>query len=184
MSAQHSAGGTSQQLRSLDRDRLVFLDFVGSGPDCDSWPIEIGTARVRLDGSVRVHSTSIRPHPSWQEGQWSTASEQEHGIARERLDSAPSTDIVAVEFLELTSGMTLVSNAPDLDRRCLEMLVATISSTDTFDILGWNAAIAPFGFAGIRRAHAFLKELPPSHRAGDDAARLAMAWLAASEGDG
>lgn len=183
MSDDQKVGGNQQQLSALERDRLIFLSFQASGPERGAWPIEIGTAQVQSDGSVRVQGNLIRPHPSWRKDLWSPASEQIHGLTLERLNSAPLADLIAAEFLELIAGLTLISNAPEFDGPCFDMLAATISVTDTFDILGYNAAIALFGFAGIKRAHAFLRGSCPSHRAGNDAARLAMAWFVASKGD-
>jgi DNA polymerase III epsilon subunit-like protein len=182
MSDDSRINGDQHQLPALDRERLIFLNFQTAGQDRGSWPIEIGTARVQSDGSVRVQGNLIRPHPSWREDLWSSAHKQIHDISRDRLKSAQPADLIAAEYLELIAGLTIVSNDPEVDRFCLDMLAETIFATDTFDILGFNAAIAPFGFPGIKRAHAFQKGLRPSHRAGNDAARLAMAWYAACEG--
>jgi DNA polymerase-3 subunit epsilon len=183
MSDDRNVDDGAQQLPVYDRDQLVFIDFQASSLERGSWPIEIGIAQVRSDGSVYVQSNFIRPHPSWPEKLWSPASAQIHGIPRRRLDSAHTAEIIAAEYLELIAGKTRVSDAPKFDNRWLDMLGSTISATDIFDVVGFNVAIAQFGFSGIRRFHAFLDRFPPSHRAGDDAARLAMAWLAASEAD-
>ena len=182
MSDDNRVNGHQYQLPPLDRDRLVFVNFQTSGQGPGSWPIEIGTARVGSDGSVSVQGNLIRPHSSCRGDMWSSAREKAHGITRDKLDSAPPADLIAAEYLELIAGLTIVSNDPELDRFCLDMLADIIFATDTFDILGFNAAVAPYGFPGIKRAHAFLKGLRPSDRAGTDAARLAMAWFAASEG--
>jgi hypothetical protein len=183
MSGQNHANGCQYQLPPLDRSRLVFLSFQASGPERGSWPIEIGIARVRSDGSVRAQGSLIQPHPTWPENQWSPASEQINGISLEMLNSAPPADVIAAEYLELMAGMTLVSDSLELDSHCLDMLAATISAPDTFDVQGYNAIFAPYGFAGIKRAHSFLRGLHPSHRAGHDAGRLAVAWVAAAKGD-
>ena len=159
MSGQNHANGCQYQLPPLDRSRLVFLSFQASGPERGSWPIEIGIARVRSDGSVRAQGSLIQPHPTWPENQWSPASEQINGISLEMLNSAPPADVIAAEYLELMAGMTLVSDSLELDSHCLDML------------------------AGIKRAHSFLRGLHPSHRAGHDAGRLALAWVAAAKGD-
>jgi DNA polymerase-3 subunit epsilon len=183
MSDDNNVGDGGQHLPVYNRDQLVFIDFEASGLERGSWPIEIGIAEVRPDGLVPVQSNLIRPHPSWPEELWSPASAQIHGIPRRRLDSAHTAEIIAAEYLELIAGKTRVSDAPEFDNRWLDMLGSTISATDIFDVVGFNVAIAQFGFSGIRRFHAFWDRFPPSHRAGDDAARLAMAWLAASEAD-
>jgi DNA polymerase III epsilon subunit-like protein len=173
-------GDESQQPFQYSCDQLVFIDFEASGLGRGSWPIEIGIAEVRPDGSARFQSNLIRPHSSWPDNLWSPASAQIHGIPRERLDSAHPAEIIAAEYIELIAGKTLVSDAPEFDGPWLEKLAATISTTETFNILGINAVIAQFGFAGIRRAFNYLNAVEPPHRAGEDAARLARAWVAAS----
>jgi DNA polymerase III epsilon subunit-like protein len=165
-----------------NRDQLVFSDFEASGLERGSWPIEIGIVEIRSDGSVRVQSNLIRPHPSWREELWSPASAQIHGIFRERVDSAHPAEIIAAEYIELIAAKTLVSDTPEFDGPWLDKLAATISATKTFNILGFNAVIAQFGFAGIKRAFNYLNAEEPPHRACEDAARLAKALLTASEG--
>lgn len=182
MSDDNPVGDGPQQPPVYSSEQLVFIDAEASGLERGSWPIEIGIAEACLDGSVRVQSNLIRPHPSWPEELWSSASAQVHGIPRSRLDSAHPAEIIAAEYIELMAGKTLVSHAPEFDGPWLEMLAATISPTETFRMVGINTVIAQFGFTGIKRAFNFLNTMPPPHRAGEDAARLARAWVAASGG--
>lgn len=164
----------------LDRGNLVFLDFEASGLEPGSWPIEIGLARIRSDGTVRVNACLIRPHPTWSEHLWSPSSAEVHGISRSELDGAYPADLIAADFLELLVGRVIVSDAPDFDQRWLDMLAELIDPAPRFVIRDFDLAIAPFGFEGVKRGYEILDALPSRHRAGDDAARLARAWLAAA----
>lgn len=164
----------------LGRDNLVFLDFEASGLEPGSWPIEIGLAQIRDEDGVSINSCLICPHKTWPESLWSPASAQVHGISRAELNGAFSAEVIAADFLELLIGKVIVSDAPEFDQRWLDMLAELLEPMPHFVVRDFDWVIAPFGFAGVKRAYETLDALPSRHRAGDDAARLAQAWLAAA----
>ena len=174
---------SSAPIADIPRRRdLVFLDLEASGLELGSWPIQIGLARVHDDDSVSIDEELIRPDPAWDPEPWSSASEAVHGIARRHLDRAPEAREVAALAIDLLSGRLVVSDTPEFDRRWLHVLTATVDPDLLIPVRDFDHVLATSAdLDGIRRAYAALEGLPRPHRAGEDAARLARAWLAAVE---
>lgn len=63
----------------------IFIDFEASSLSEQSWPIEVGLAR--LEGKrVVIESKLIRPRPDWSEFDWNEKSAAVHGIPRSDLE--------------------------------------------------------------------------------------------------
>lgn len=157
---------------------VYFLDFEASSLDADSWPIEIGIARV-VDDAVVTKARLIRPHPYWSEGAWSEASAEIHGLSRARLD-AEGYDAweVAAWFKDLNTGIAVTDN-PEFERRWLIRLLATDPPFPGVRLLDFDSylRISLPDAAAVTRAYRSLENQgPPPHRAGPDAERLARAW--------
>ena len=99
------------------------VDLEASGLGAESWPIEIGVAWIDDAGKIRSDSQLIRPDPSWSPEGWSDESAAIHGIARDALEAAPTTDAVAHWFLEMSRGRPLLSDAPEFDAVWLARVV-------------------------------------------------------------
>ena len=163
----------------------IFIDFEASSLAPDSWPIEVGIAWVN-DGRISVASRLIRPEPAWSMEAWHPESEAVHGIVREELDDADPAANVATWLLKMLKDKTVVSDAPEFDQRWCDRLMQTIGGShgielDDFDRAAWwafsemDGRIAP---GRLRDVYSCLTNEKTEHRAGDDAARLARAWMA------
>jgi hypothetical protein len=160
----------------LDFTRVAFIDLEASGLGSASFPVEIGWAIVREDGSIDSASFMIRPPAKWTmyENAWSPASEQLTGITRETLEKHGLAPIeVMTRFLEAVGDRELFSDAPDFDAHWFGMLA--------------EAAGISLGSRTIRDAKTLMdkmdaeqgltEKLPPArHRAETDARRLAFAF--------
>ncbi|MBJ3764614.1 hypothetical protein ILP92_17920 [Maribius pontilimi] len=100
---------TTRQL--VNTRPAYFLDFEASSLASNSWPVEIGIARV-VDGAVVTESQLIKPHPSWEEAAWSSESAEVHGLSRSILDAEGlEASEVAKWFKERNIGLA-ISDAP------------------------------------------------------------------------
>jgi len=87
-----------------DLKSALFLDFEACSIHPESWPIEIGIARIE-SGQVLSDSRLIRPAPGWDLDLWSVVSESIHGISLERLqDEGEDVTRVADWFRALEPG--------------------------------------------------------------------------------
>lgn len=170
-----------QDTQSLvDKLPAYFLDFEASSLDEDSWPIEIGIARVR-NRKVATDSRLIRPEPDWNPDAWSSASEKIHGISRETLRTAGiEATKVAMWFKEQNTGIAITDN-PEFERRWLIKLLGAHPPFPLVRLLDFDSYVKmslPDAAAVSRCFRALEASRPQPHRAGPDAARLASAWLA------
>jgi len=159
---------------------LRFLDFEASSLSAQSWPIEIGLARLE-GGTVVVEDRLIRPDPLWDRGDWNPQSEAIHHISRATLDAQgqPAWD-VATWALGRMEGTVLVSDAPAFERHWLLRLLACqpqplprdLHLVDFDQVLA--SALTP---AGLDAAYEYLSRQHKPHRAGPDAAIMAGALL-------
>ena len=168
----------------------TFIDFEASSLAPNGWPIEVGVA-WRKNGTIAVESKLIRPEPSWSMDDWHSESEAVHGIPRADLDNAEPAEDVAIWLREKLQGKLVVCDAPEFDQRWLDRLMQTIGGApeikiDDFDRVAWwafsemDGRIAP---GRLHRVYETLVNEKTVHRAGDDAAKLARAWLAGCQVD-
>lgn len=97
---------------------IAFLDFEASSLSDDSYPIEVGW--VFEDG--KAASYLIKPAPDWTD--WSTESEQIHGLSRFVLENEGiAVEAVAKEMLQSLAGHDLFASAPSWDGKWLSVLL-------------------------------------------------------------
>jgi DNA polymerase-3 subunit epsilon len=164
---------------TIDISQFVFIDFEACSLDPRSWPIEVGTVRLVDGQSPSSWSSLIKPHRTWQVDLWSPQSETVHGISRNDLEDAPKPEDVADVFMSLCAGMTLVSDAPEWDRKWGRALVGTVGR-DMPAIVDFEAvvsAICDGDFSAINAVYKTLDDIRAPHRARKDAERLACAVL-------
>lgn len=165
--------------------RLRFIDLEACDGGKDAWPIEIGIAAFRgyRDMETRSWSSRIRPDPSWPEDRWSKYAERVHGIPRRELDEAPEATSVSFRVRELldTEGLILVSDSPGNDQPWLDCLMTLSGGPLEKRILSVPGALGSLipqgGTTLLREALRSLE--PPTHRAAEDASRLARGLLRA-----
>lgn len=179
--------------------RLGFLDFEASSLYHDSWPIEIGLARVALseikDGPhlkegaaaaiaatpVEVTSALICPDASWSLEAWSEVSAGVHGIPLEHLYAARPASEVAMRFHAVLSGCLLISDNASWEKRWLYRLMDTATGTGAGRFKVYPIANVLQQLCGRDMMPEMKAELGRSmtrHRAGADAEKMARAFLA------
>ncbi|WP_411839757.1 hypothetical protein [Paracoccus sp. ME4] len=170
-------------MRLLPRLRFVDLEACDGGKD--AWPIEIGIAAFRgyRDLETTSWSSRIRPDPSWPEDRWSTYAERVHCISRPELDGAPTARDVSIRVRELLGiqGLVLVSDSPGNDQPWLDRLMDLSGGpleNRISSVPGALGSLIPQG--GTKLLREALRSLePPTHRAAEDASRLARGLLCA-----
>ncbi len=138
------------------------------------------------NGQVAAEAKLIRPDPSWSMDDWHPASEKVHGIPRSALNEAETAGSVAMWLRDKLDGRLVVSDAPEFDQSWLDRLMKTACEQheiriDDVDRVVWWAFSEMDGQIGPGRLHYVYSHLTNEktiHRAGDDAAKLARAWLA------
>jgi hypothetical protein len=120
----------------------------------------------------------IRPDPDWNDGAWSEASADIHGLGLDVLaaDGTNAQD-VATWFKAHNRGIAITDN-PEFERRLLIRLLATDPPIPAVQILDFDSYVRMTlpNAAAVARVYDTLKEEPTPHRAGPDAARLARTW--------
>jgi hypothetical protein len=162
-------------------EKFGILDFEASSLSSRSWPIEVGISWIE-SGRVETWSSLIRPDPDWDITDWSMKSQNVHQIPLVDLQSALSARCVAKHCLKLTSGLTLVSDAPEFERHWLTRLLETSEvniapAIEDFD----TVSFANFDGFALDMLYEKLERTKVPHRAGPDSARLAYGWLTASK---
>jgi hypothetical protein len=160
-------------------ERYAALDFEASSLSVHSWPIEVGISWIEKK-QVKTWSSLIRPHPAWDIADWSAQSEAVHQIPLLDLQDAPPAAQVASEFLTVTSGLILTSDAPEFELHWLSRLLGAGGFTSAPKIEDFHAVSFKFfsGFA-LDIVYEALELTKAPHRAGSDSARLAGGWLRA-----
>jgi hypothetical protein len=100
---------------------VLFLDIEASPLHCGSYPVEVGWCSE--DGTGEAHL--IRPAPGWDD--WSLASQEIHGLSRERLREfgRPHGEVARRALKVLRApDVRVVSDAPEYDGRWLGELLA------------------------------------------------------------
>ena len=157
----------------------IFVDFEASS--LLGWPIEMGWAEI-VDGRVVSNGSLIRPHPDWSLDEWDELAEEVHHLTMADLigEGRPACDFAA-DIAAKLAGRFIVSDAAAYDTAFLHRLLALLSDPPAVHITD-IAAIArklPPAAADCLRSH--LSKQAPRHRAAQDAAALAQAWLAILE---
>lgn len=156
---------------------FLFLDFEASSLQSESWPVEIGFAWI-AGGRVEVSSAVIAPDAGWSMDAWSEAAARVHGLSVEAIRAGQP----AAEVAALTDGFRdfmVVSDNPHWDQCWLDRLRAGRPRIAVHDLHTLAAGRLSETGGDIFALHLLRTDGP--HRAGRDAARLAEAWLAASE---
>ncbi|WP_281969109.1 hypothetical protein [Roseovarius nanhaiticus] len=162
-------------------ENFATLDFEASSLSPHSWPVEIGLSWIE-NGSLQTWSSLIRPASSWDLADWSPQSATVHGIPMTDLQAAPPATQVAERFLHIMGDRRLVSDAPEFETRWISRLLQVndyerIPRIEDFD----GISFALFEGFALDMLYETLERRPAPHRAGPDSARLAGAWLKASE---
>ena len=158
--------------------RPVFLDFEAASQT--GWPIEIGWAEI-VSGEIVAESHLIRPEPDWDEAEWDEIAAEIHGIAFERLyrEGRPAS-LVADRAAAALRGRLLVSDAAETDAAWLARLMEAHGEARDWPVLDLLALERRMEAPARARLRAHVAAAGPApHRAGEDAARLAGAWLGA-----
>lgn len=164
-------------VRSWRELNPVFLDFEAAGPN--AWPIEIGWAEI-VAGEVVGRSFLIRPEPDWDEAEWDEVAAEVHGITFEQLftEGKPAS-FVADRAAKVFESRLLVSDASEADEAWLARLMEAHPEERDWPVTDLLALEARMDIPARARLRQTLARLPVPHRAGQDADRLARAWLAA-----
>ena len=158
-------------------EKYVFLDFEASSLDPNSWPIELGVSWITTDFQVETYANLIKPSPDWFEDAWSPISAEIHNIPRRDLDTAPSVDVVARDFLTILGDRIALSDAPAFERHWLETLLEAAQLVNTVQIQDFDATtFQTFPDAALDHIYERMTRGRTKHRAGDDSAKLADAW--------
>lgn len=161
------------------RDPL-FLDFEA----CSTigWPIEVGWAGIEA-GRIVVGCLLIRPEPDWDEGEWDALAEEVYGIPLDglRREGVPAP-VVADRLAAILRVRTVISDAAPCDRAFLDRLVDLHTDWPDHSLIDLEEAVRWLDEPARARLRASLNGDPAPHRAGEDAARLARAWLTACAG--
>jgi hypothetical protein len=158
---------------------LLFLDIEASSLAPDSWPVEIGWAWLGLDG-IDVRSAVVAPRPAWNVSSWSEGAGRIHGLSLDRVRRGWPADMVAA-MTDSFAGFHTVSDNPAWDQLWLDRLR---EGRPRIRVHPLRTALAERLSAPARDVMALaLLRSRSVHRAGDDAARLAGAWAAATAVD-
>lgn len=162
-------------------EKFSFIDCESCGLHHGSYPIEVGFAHDTLD----VESWLIKPHETWSKWNWSFASEKVHGIRRDTL-LTDGIDVVesANRLNDSLSGRIVLSDAPSYDENWILTLFAAANVTMKFKIGYFDEFAYRIFFREGDDVEARMtdvlsvinKSFHHTHRAGDDALRLAAIW--------
>jgi DNA polymerase-3 subunit epsilon len=159
-------------------EQYVFLDFEASSLDPNSWPIELGVSWITSDLKVETYANLIKPSPDWFEDAWSPVSAEVHNIPRRDLDTAPDLEVVARDFLTILGDRIALSDAPAFERHWLETLLETAQLVNTVQIQDFDATtFKTFPKTALDHIFERLMRGQTKHRAGDDSAKMAHAWV-------
>lgn len=160
----------------------VFIDLEASGIHARSYPIEIGWATCDLLST----SFLIRPHPKWDENDWSVTSERIHNIPRQLL-FADGIDVLdaAHRINAVCAGKEVLTDNPEFDQSWLTELFYAAGVQQAFTLNDANqiSALAAL-LSGLDAGEAQALEervkqhYPHPHRAAADARRAAAMFLA------
>jgi len=164
----------------IDTSTAYFLDFEACSLSEDSWPIEIGIARI-VDAKVETESCLIRPHSAWSKKAWSEQSAGVHGLSLNVLEENGVDAKEAAKWFKNKNTGLAISDAPEFERRWLVQLLATDLPFPEVNLLDFDSYVRMSlpNAAAVARVYRYLANAGPTpHRAGPAAERLARAWVA------
>jgi DNA polymerase III subunit epsilon len=165
-------------------ENIRFLEIQASSLRDDSWPIEIGIARLDQAGSLMVESHIIKPSASWPAASWSPFTANSHGISYESLDSGVPAREAARMTYERLAGHFILSDFPGWHMKWLNKLLLCDPETSYLDVWSCRSFLADRFPQSPGIEQAYVKETTEHkaiRRAGPDVARVANAFLRAME---
>ena len=161
----------------LRNSPVYFLDFEACSLHPESWPVEIGIARIE-GRAIVSEACLIRPHDSWDRVLWAKESEAIHGLPLERLEAeGVPAEKAAAWFAERNVGIG-ITDAPEFEKRWLARLLSPAPPIPEVQLLDFSSYVAmTVPECRVDDVYRYLDAIPAPHRAGADAARLAAAWL-------
>ena len=156
---------------------VIFYDVEASGLYEGSYPIEVGWAIVRPDGSITTDAMLITPISSWIG--WSSEAEEIHGITRHMLSDLGRPIAEVVDRLDqVFCDYVVLSDYPPADEAWTDRLYAAAGRTRRFRIADAEFVL---NFAASTAAdhHWLAAHLSDTrlHRADADARVLAEAYV-------
>lgn len=150
--------------------RLFVIDIEASGLSTGSYPVEVAVQEI---GGETKGEWMVRPEPGWTRWHWDEDAAMMHGISREETERAGMcARDVCKELRQLLGDGRLFSDAHVYDQQWLDRLIEAEWPPCS------HLSIAPvFSLVPMARRAAFgeaLDELDRPHRAGKDAAAIAL----------
>lgn len=173
-------------------DLLVFTDIEASSLSLLSYPVEIGWTGVDL----QPHHFLIKPHETWGRDDWSPIAEQIHGISWERLqDEGIDVKDAADRVRSAFHRKLIISDNPSYEARWFYRLFEAVGEPVDFVVMApvdrlltrivhleqvWTEAVKMEGTghwtsiqAVLARVEEVMRAFPHTHRASDDAIKMA-----------
>lgn len=163
---------------------LVVIDFEATALTLESYPIEVGIARVEdEDCPIVSWSVLIAPAPTWDlQSQWDPDAQRVHGITPWQLREGADPAHVMHELNRRARDAGAVwSDGGYYDAYWLRTLAAAAGVEPEFRLGDISKLLIQYPAANIAFDHALQSSKPP-HRAGADAHRLCAALAGALEG--
>lgn len=162
---------------------LLVIDFEATALTLESYPIEVGLARVEGEGCPIISwSSLIEPAPTWDlKSQWDPDAQRAHGITPWQLrQGADPAHLMRELNRRASDGGTVWCDGGHYDAYWLRTLAAAASVEPEFTLGDIGELLSQFPVAqeAFRRA---LQRSRPPHRAGPDAHRLCSALAEALE---
>ncbi|WP_121119991.1 hypothetical protein [Croceibacterium ferulae] len=160
---------------------IAVLDIEASALGYRSYPIEVGLAVIEQMQPIRVWSALIRPTQMWVDGGiWSSESAQIHGVPFERLlEDGKAVEQVCDYLNAVLANTIVVTDAPEHDQSWLATLFRAAERSQMFALHDYDALAGTLTFDQQRQHVGILERDRVPHRAGDDALRLAAAYVEA-----
>lgn len=156
---------------------IAVIDFEATSLTLESYPIEVGVARVASTTStINTWSKLIAPDPAWQmDAQWDLDAERVHGISRWQLQQGERATAVMAALNEATAGATLVlCDGGHYDVLWLNALSSAAAMAPAFRLTQIDSLFAEHPNTQQRYSETLRRSVPP-HRAGPDATRICHA---------
>lgn len=156
---------------------LVVIDFEATALTLESYPIEVGIARIENEDCPIVSwSSLIAPAPSWDlKSQWDPDAQRVHGITRWQLrDGADPAHVMRELNRRARNGGTVWCDGGHYDAYWLQTLAAAAGVEPEFELGDIDQLLVQYPEAKSAYDRALQGSMPP-HRAGADAHRLCSA---------
>jgi hypothetical protein len=156
---------------------IRLTDVEASSLYVGSYPIEVAVCGLDMQPEAML----IEPLEDWTD--WSSAAEDVHGISRKKLArEGEGARLVALRVNVLVDGCEVYSDAPGTDGAWYQRLFEDVGLRQKFTLSDYETLLMPCrkiaaGFMGPKRLERLMQKVdliyPHSHRAGDDALRMA-----------